>query len=82
MFEHRLDHFPLPRCMVAGRELFKFHAHYYARQTYEQVLTDAGFGRVAWHPLRLDPAGIDAHGADYWQEYLDNPPVIGLECRV
>ncbi|HJP37734.1 MAG: class I SAM-dependent methyltransferase [Gammaproteobacteria bacterium] len=68
--------------MVAGRELFKFHAHYYARQTYEQVLTDAGFGRVAWHPLRLDPAGIDAHGADYWQEYLDNPPVIGLECRV
>jgi hypothetical protein len=46
------------------------------------VLTDVGFGRVAWHPLMLDPAGIEAHGVDYWQEYLDNPPVIGLECRV
>jgi len=68
--------------MVAGRELFEFHAHYFARDTYECVLTDAGFDHVAWHPLALDPAGAAEHGADYWREYLSNPPIIGLECRV
>jgi len=68
--------------MVAGRELFEFHGHYYARRTYERVLTEAGFGRIAWHPLALDPAGLAEYGDTYWREYLDNPPVIGLECSV
>ena len=67
--------------MVAGRELFEFHAHYFARETYERAMSDAGFTHIAWHPLALDPAGVDAHGSAYWQEYLDNPPIIGLECR-
>lgn len=78
----RMDGSRITYFMVAGRELFKFHAHYFARQTYERVLTDAGFRYIAWHPLVLDPAGIDEHGAEYWREYLDNPPIIGLECRV
>jgi SAM-dependent methyltransferase len=77
----RTDGSQITYFMVAGRELFKFHAHFFTRQTYEHVLTDAGFGYVAWHPLALDPAGVDEHGADYWREYLDNPPIIGLECR-
>jgi len=67
--------------MIAGRELFKFHAHYFARSTYERTLTAAGFGHIAWHSLALDPAGVEAHGDAYWREYLTNPPIIGLECR-
>ena len=43
---------------------------------------DAGFSTLTWHPLRLDDAGIVAHGREYWQEYLENPPIVGLECRV
>jgi SAM-dependent methyltransferase len=68
--------------MVSGRELFKFHAWYFCRETYERELGEAGFSEVTWHPLVLDPAGVEAQGAEYWQEYLSNPPVIGLECRV
>lgn len=68
--------------MVAGRELFKFEAYYYSRQTYEATLHSQGFHEVSWQPLQLDSAGIEQHGADYWQEYLSNPPVVGLECRV
>jgi ubiquinone/menaquinone biosynthesis C-methylase UbiE len=78
----RTDGSKITYFMVAGRELFEFHAHYFARETYERVLTNAGFSRVAWHPLALDPAGAAKHGADYWREYLANPPIIGLECRV
>jgi SAM-dependent methyltransferase len=68
--------------MVAGRDLFKFHAWYFCRETYERVLREAGFRTLTWHPMELNQAGIDARGFDYWQEYLTNPPVIGLECRV
>lgn len=78
----RVDGSQITYFMVAGRELFKFDAHYYSRQTYERVLADSGFRRIAWHPLALDPAGVEAHGADYWREYMGNPPIVALECRV
>lgn len=68
--------------MVAGRELFKFQARYFSRETYVRVLTAAGFRDLNWHRVALADEGIDAHGREYWQEYLANPPVIGLECRV
>jgi SAM-dependent methyltransferase len=67
--------------MVAGREMFSFQARFYGRDTYERMLRQAGFRHIEWHPLRLDPAGLAAHGRDYWQEYLGNPPVTALECR-
>jgi ubiquinone/menaquinone biosynthesis C-methylase UbiE len=68
--------------MVSGREMFRFDARFFSRQTYECVLREAGFSELQWIPLSLDPAGVAAHGESYWQEYMDNPPVIGLECRV
>ncbi len=78
----RIDGSRITYFMVAGRELFEFHAHHFACQTYEHALTDAGFNQIQWQPLALDPIGVDEQGAAYWQEYLDNPPIIGLECRV
>ncbi len=77
----RADGSKITYFMVAGRELFKFHARYFARSTYEYELSEAGFNHITWHPLALDPVGIDTHGAGYWKEYMGNPPIIGLECR-
>ena len=68
--------------MVAGHELFNFHAYFFGRDTYERVLRGAGFRELTWHELVLDAAGIEILGAEYFQEYLVNPPIIGLECRV
>jgi len=68
--------------MVAGRELFSFYAHYFLRETYQQALTRAGFGKVEWRALELDPVGTEERGADYWREYMGNPPIVALECRV
>ena len=68
--------------MASGRKLFSFHAYFYGRETYERVLRAAGFRELIWHPLVLDDKGIEAFGADYWREYLANPPVTGLVGRV
>lgn len=68
--------------MIAGRETFRFEARWYSRDTYERALRQAGFGEIRWVPLSLDPAGIAEQGADYWREYLENPPTVGLDCRL
>ena len=68
--------------MVSGRKMIRFDAYYYARDTYESALRAAGFSEIAWRPLGLGPEGNAECGADYWQEYLSNPPVVGLVCRL
>jgi SAM-dependent methyltransferase len=73
---------PITYAMISGRELFRFEAYHYERATYERLLAGAGFVDLRWHPLRLDPAAAALMTADYWAEYLDNPPVVGLSCRL
>jgi len=73
---------PIHYSMISGRQLIRFDAYYYSRQTYEAALGAAGFTEVEWLPLQLDPAGIAELGTEYWQEYLTNPPVTGLRCRL
>jgi ubiquinone/menaquinone biosynthesis C-methylase UbiE len=66
--------------MVSGRQMIRFDVFYYARATYEAALYKAGFSEVRWVSLQLDPAGAEQHGTAYFDEYMDNPPVIGLVC--
>lgn len=73
---------PITYAMISGRELFRFVVYHFERATYERVLAEAGFVDVRWHALQLDPEGGVRLGAEYWREYLDNPPVIGLTCRL
>ena len=73
---------PITYAMVSGRSIIRFDAYYYSRATYERALHQAGFSEVSWCPLQLDPAGIRECGTEYWQEYLANPPVTGLVCRL
>jgi SAM-dependent methyltransferase len=73
---------PITYAMISGRELFRFEVYHYERTTYERALSEAGFVDIRWHALELDPAGRADYGADYWREYLDNPPVVGLSCRL
>ncbi len=68
--------------MIAGRQLIRFDAHYFTRDTYETALQRAGFNDVQWKSLELSPAGVAEFGEAYWQAYLSNPPIVGLEARL
>jgi SAM-dependent methyltransferase len=80
--QSRQDGSPIHYTMISGRNLIRFDAYYYSRATYESALRAAGFTTIEWLPLELAPAGVDALGAEYWQEYLANPPVTGLVCTI
>jgi SAM-dependent methyltransferase len=67
--------------MLSGRGVFSFEAHWYSAQTYQRVLCAAGFRDIEWRALKLDPRGVEAQGAAYFEPYLARPPVLALECR-
>ncbi len=78
----RCEESPVTYEMISGRELFRFEACHFERGTYERLLAAAGFVDVRWQPVELDPSGLQVMDAEYWAEYLDKPPVIGLSCTL
>lgn len=73
---------PIRYSMVAGREMIRFDVYYYPLDVYERALLDAGFRDIRWTPLQLSPAAADAMPSGYWDDYLANPPVCGLEAHL
>ena len=80
--EPRVESSPITYALVSGRSIIRFDAYYYSRATYDSALFAAGFSQVAWQPLQLSPDAVAECGADYWDEYLNNQPVVGLECQL
>ena len=62
--------------------MIRFDVFYYTQETYESALLEAGFTEVSWVPLRLDPVATQKYGEEYWQEYMQNPPITGLVCTL
>lgn len=78
--EPRREGSPIAYAMVSGRELMRFEVYHFEAATYERELAAAGFTELRWHALCLDPEGAVRYGEEYWAEYLDNPPIVGLSC--
>ncbi|MEK2476697.1 MULTISPECIES: class I SAM-dependent methyltransferase [Streptomyces] len=51
------------------------------REVYEECLQAAGFSELAWVPLEVSDAGMRKFGADFWADFLANPPLEMLRCR-
>lgn len=47
---------------------------------YEAALRSAGFTELRWHSLRLAPEGGGAFPSGFWDDLLDHPPVLAIEC--
>jgi len=57
-----------------------FDSHYFNQATFEWALESAKFTKVCWHQLEISPLGIQKFGQEFWQDYLDNPCVVIIEC--
>ncbi len=66
---------------LQGPDSFEIQNYYYAHATYEEILRQAGFVSVQWHPPVVSPAAMQQFGQDYWQDFLELAPIIGIECR-
>src|SRR5262249_12959574 len=66
---------------LQGPDSFEIQNYFYSRASYEEILCQAGFASVQWHRPVVSPAGAQQYGQDYWKEFLELSPIIGIECR-
>lgn len=55
-------------------------SHYWGRASITSAFEEAGFREVRWIEPELSPQGSEAHGNEYWQDYLHVPHGIFLDC--
>lgn len=47
---------------------------------HEAALEAAGFSEVRWHRARLSADGESQFGIGFWNTFLDNSPIVFIEC--
>jgi ubiquinone/menaquinone biosynthesis C-methylase UbiE len=71
-------HFSLQIPNVPPVEITAFR---WSRDTYAAALTEAGFVDLQWGHPTVSPAGVDAHGAEFWAPYLERPHCVLVSAR-
>lgn len=60
---------------------FRFDNYYLSVQTHERVAKRAGLGQIRWRKMEVSPDGIRIYGQQFWQDFIDYAPIIGMECK-
>jgi len=71
---------PITLIMFVGERTIQFDDCYLSRPTYEAAFRAAGLKNLRWHLPTVSPAGEAELGREYWQDFLNNPPLVLLEC--
>lgn len=56
----------------------KFH---WAKEVYEQALSEAGFTAIKWVMPHISPEGTARYGKAFWDDYRQHPSFVCLVCR-
>lgn len=49
---------------------------------HEDAFRAAGFREIRWHPPLLSAEAEATHGREYWESFLQHPPLAFIECLV
>lgn len=55
--------------------------YYLSRDTHEWAFKQAALEQCRWIKTEIDPIGIKKYSQQYWQDFTDYEPIIGIECR-
>jgi toxoflavin synthase len=71
---------PLTWTFFLDEGSFSIENYFLPVSVHEEVLRQAGFREVRWHAPRLSPQGETEYGRDFWQPFMEAPPVTFIEC--
>ena len=71
---------PIALTFFVDGDKFSFDNYYLSQATYEWAFRTAGFKEIRWHKPIVSPEGIRKFGQEFWQDFLDYAPMIGIEC--
>lgn len=70
----------LTLAIPGGDDKISFNIYHFSKATYEWALRSVGFNEIRWHRPIVSPDGVQEFGLDFWQDYIDCPSIIGVEC--
>ncbi|WP_407886261.1 class I SAM-dependent methyltransferase [Scytonema sp. NUACC26] len=59
---------------------FRFNNYYLSTATYEWAFQSVGFKEVRWQKPIVSPQGVEEFGQEFWQDFLNCVPIVGIEC--
>ena len=71
---------PITITFSGNGQTFSLDDYYLSRATYEWAFKTAGFQEIRWHSPLVSPEGIQEFGQEFWQDFLDYQPMIGIEA--
>ena len=71
---------PITYTITIDKQTFSFDNYYLSRDAYEWAFRTVGFEAVRWQKPLVSAEGVRAFGKEFWQDFLDYQPIIGIEC--
>ena len=59
---------------------FRFDNFYLSRSTHAWATKQAGLNSIQWHKIEVSPDGLKIFGQEFWQDFIDYEPIVGIEC--
>ena len=59
---------------------FRIDNYYLSRKAHVWAFKRVGFKTIRWHKIEAAPDGIKKFGPEFWQDFIDCQPIIGIEC--
>ena len=72
---------PITLTFSVGREKFNLRDYYLSRKTYEWAFRSVGFKTIRWQAPLVSPEGLQEYGKEFWHDFLEYSPMIGIECK-
>ncbi|BAY25951.1 type 11 methyltransferase [Calothrix sp. NIES-2100] len=63
-----------------SEQQLSFDNYYLGTATYEWAFQNVGFKAVRWQKPIVSPQGVEEFGQEFWQDFLDCVPIVGIEC--
>lgn len=61
---------------------FQFDNYYLSTETHDWAFKQAGLNHIRWHKVEVSPDGLNIFGQEFWQDFIDYQPIVGIECRL
>jgi ubiquinone/menaquinone biosynthesis C-methylase UbiE len=59
---------------------FEIENYHLDAAIHEEAFRAAEFREIRWHRPALSPEGEAAYGRDYWERFMQHPPIAFIEC--
>ncbi|MDY7007550.1 MAG: class I SAM-dependent methyltransferase [Cyanobacteriota bacterium] len=70
---------PITVTFKVDGQKFSLINYYLSFSNYESAFRSVGFKEIRWHPPKVSPEGLQRFGQEFWQDFIDNQPIVGIE---